>query len=179
MRPDFKIYGSKQERRKAKAERQAARKETPMNDEDRLQVIQEARDRQKANVRQWKAELRQARHQRQENNPLFAQMCDEVVRLYSEALKADLELMKQGKKISLAAKWAPTQGHSHDRFLGLHNRIALQLFPASEFKRTDESDEVYTYRAGARLQKVVLAPLRRYTPVTEVKMCANEWATIE
>lgn len=80
-----------------------------------------------------------------------------------DCLEKDLEAMNKGEPVSLAAKWAPTEG---GRYHGLAKRLARRMFPGHP-------------RALQLYRLEVLSPLRRYLGVTERKMCAREWDAID
>ena len=87
---------------------------------------------------------------------------DRVADLFATQLKLDLELMKEGKPCSLAAKWAPTEGRKHDK----KNH-------ASALIRTKLGCTPRQYRVR------YLTPLRSYLRVVEHYMCAREWCKID
>ncbi|CAI5952609.1 unnamed protein product [Closterium sp. NIES-64] len=105
-------------------------------------------------------------------------------------------------KLSLAAKWAPSPGKSFDHCTLLTSSIALQLFPQSSSSSTPSSAAPaaaaaaksfaadaemdvdggaaagaggYVRAAKERLQREVLAPLRRVLEVPEVHMSSGRW----
>lgn len=67
--------------------------------------------------------------------------------------------------LSLAAKWAPTEGCAFDRQAGLAGRLASMLFP-------DCKDRHKQYRKALSL-------LREHLRVTERLMCLGRWAEID
>jgi hypothetical protein len=157
---------AKKERRKLRNEGKA----------EKVQQQNFARQRNREMIKAWNQKLKELRKQKLSTDSNFARLMDEVAQLFASALKEDLLKMAEGRHVSLSAKWAPSRGCSHDRFLGLNRRIALLMFPPSE----DNVDlNEYAHKACHRLQKEVLAPLRRRTPVTEVLMCSKEWNNIE
>lgn len=85
----------------------------------------------------------------------------EAFALFAKQLKADLKNMAKGESVSLLAKWLKSENTSspESRQLGNKTRKALELTP----KR---------YRK-------LLASLRNYINVLEVKMCAGEWSAID
>jgi hypothetical protein len=84
----------------------------------------------------------------------------EVFALFAKQLKQDLRDMKDEKSVSLLAKWLKSENTSsaESRNLGRKTREALELTP----KR---------YRK-------ILASLRKYIDVLEVKMCGQKWSEI-
>eukprot|EP01114_Cavostelium_apophysatum_P013859 TRINITY_DN3450_c0_g2_i3.p1 TRINITY_DN3450_c0_g2~~TRINITY_DN3450_c0_g2_i3.p1 ORF type:complete len:876 (-),score=265.76 TRINITY_DN3450_c0_g2_i3:161-2746(-) len=94
----------------------------------------------------------------------------QAISLFAQQLQSDLaELAKLGNtkeklKVSLCAKWAPTENQGKDVDKAAR-KIAKALFPKSKVPLTD-------YR------KKVIVPLRRYLRITEKFMCAGEWSII-
>lgn len=112
-----------------------------------------------------------------------------VARIFALQLQADLaalqsstELRAAGKEddarivegpISLAAKWAPSEGAFHDRLTRLASTIAECLTPLPS-PRTPSSlvHSLSVYRT------TYLVPLRAHLELVERKMSANEWTSI-
>ncbi len=111
----------------------------------------------------------------------------EVVNIYAEFLKADLERLEAHKAylerpeaerkadgygapnnsphlfgMTYAAKWAPTPGKSADKQLHIATAIAHKLFPDDQKRRRRLLDEV-------------LVPLRRVLDVPETGMLKGNW----
>lgn len=86
----------------------------------------------------------------------------QIVHLFANQLKSDLQLMKQGLPCSLAAKWAPTEGDSLDRKSGVFKCLA---------------DEMKV--SPRNLRKTYLTPLRAYLKIVERYMCDGKWGDIE
>ena len=178
-KPEFKRYDSFREKRQEKDRRIAARQVKPLTKEERSDIIRKDLEWQKSIIRAHHARLREHRDKVLADNPLIAEMVEKIACMFYDQLKLDLESMKQGKYVSLAAKWAPSQHRNHDRLLGITKRIALKFFPLDEnLAKTKEDVLAWEVKAKHRLQKEILAPLRRYTPVTEVFMCAKEWDAV-
>ncbi len=97
----------------------------------------------------------------------LAEVCpavtDTVVCLFVNQLLAD-SLMSGDKAISLCAKWAPRE-QNHKQ---LAKAVAKRMFP--EVKEL--SDRLRQYRK-------LLSSLNAKIHTTEIKMCANDWETIE
>lgn len=98
----------------------------------------------------------------------------DMLALYSKQLKADKQVLIASKmltdefgdkphhmEISLAAKWAPTEGCSHDRKYKAVSKFAKVL-----------SCDKKSYR------KEYLVPLRSYLNIVEKSMCDNDWSNI-
>ncbi|KAN0055450.1 hypothetical protein ACTA71_008561 [Dictyostelium dimigraforme] len=83
-------------------------------------------------------------------------------------LKKDVETLSKDQdkaKISLAAKWAPTEGHSDPTSSKACKKIALLLCANRSTSKKD-------YR------KNYLVPLRKHLDIVERKMSANKWGEI-
>ena len=86
----------------------------------------------------------------------------DLVRITAEQLKEDRRKMIESGKVSLCAKWAPTEKDSLDREHG----TVKELCRAMSITRT-------TYR------KLYTSPLREYIQVTETLMCKKDWNRID
>jgi hypothetical protein len=105
----------------------------------------------------------------------FRALFDEVVDLFANQLVSDLEAMARDvKSISLAGKWAPTNGHHFDKYLSISQSIATELW------RRMKKDEPIgdTKLVSDFYQKEVCAPLRKYLKIPEVYMASNKWSDI-
>ncbi|KAF5388840.1 hypothetical protein D9757_005607 [Collybiopsis confluens] len=126
-----------------------------------------------------------------------------VSRLFADQLVKDLQVIDQLdhlppgqdripllKKLSLAGKWAPTPGASHDRVTNVASAISLLLhhsrssiprpFPKalSTFDGSQaESTNPYLI-LRSYYHRWVLVPLRSLLLVPETLMSANKWSTI-
>jgi hypothetical protein len=98
----------------------------------------------------------------------------DMLTLFSKQLKADKQILIASKmlteefgdkshhmEISLAAKWAPTEGCSHDRKFKAVSKFAKAL-----------SCDKKSYR------KEYLVPLRAYLNIVEKSMCSGDWDSI-
>ncbi|KAF8835685.1 hypothetical protein BDN67DRAFT_998607 [Paxillus ammoniavirescens] len=97
------------------------------------------------------------------------------------------ERMKLMGALSLAPKWAPTPGSSHDRITNISSAICLLLHNAQVSSsiahkikcsptQTLPAPEMHLLRCF--YQRHVLTPGRRYTCVPEPFMSANRWSEI-
>jgi hypothetical protein len=86
----------------------------------------------------------------------------DLVKLFCSQLQKDYDLMNEGKPISLAAKWAPTEGDSDDKKYKLVKQICSEM-------KIDPK----TYR------KKYTTPLRAYLNIVETKMCSGRWNEID
>lgn len=85
---------------------------------------------------------------------------DAMWQIMKEQFQMDLASMREGKSVSLLAKWMKTPDASSENTRKLGIQTALKLG--------------YTVKAF----KKDLRALRRYLDIPEIKMCANEWDTI-
>lgn len=89
-------------------------------------------------------------------------ICNTVVHVLSNQLREDIIKMNLGKPISLAAKWAPTEGDSLDRKYKLVKAICK-----------DMGINPKQYR------KEFISPLRAYLNIVERLMCNHQWDEID
>ena len=86
---------------------------------------------------------------------------DEALNIIKTQLKSDWDNMNQHKSVSLCAKWMPSVNASSKETKRLANYICARL------------------EATPRQYRKMLAQLRKYIDVVEVKMSANDWGSIE
>lgn len=85
---------------------------------------------------------------------------DAMWQVMKEQFQMDLAAMREGKSVSLLAKWVKTPDASSENTRKLGIQTALKLgYTVKAFKRD-------------------LRALRKYLDIPEIKMCANEWSTI-
>ena len=85
---------------------------------------------------------------------------DAMWQVMKEQFQMDLSAMREGKSVSLLAKWMKTPDASSESTRKLGIQTALKLgYTVKAFKRD-------------------LRALRKYLDIPEIKMCANEWSTI-
>lgn len=122
-----------------------------------------------------------------------------VTRLFAEKLVKDIAILDQlehapenqrvelSKQISLAGKWAPTPGGSHDRRTNLATAIATLVFQQYAFEALpalQASPNVHAlpvadaHTVRSFYQRWVLTPLRRVAKCPEPLMSANRWTEI-
>jgi Mg-chelatase subunit ChlD len=105
----------------------------------------------------------------------YAPLRHKVWNMFACQLKADEEELaaatRQGRspKLSLAAKYAPSQGGQHSRVLKADKEIYKILFPAFALASSEAASAKY---------RRLLSSLRRALAVPEVLMCAQKWAEI-
>ncbi|KAF7307674.1 hypothetical protein MKEN_01127400 [Mycena kentingensis (nom. inval.)] len=140
--------------------------------------------------------------ERLESDPKYRALYIAVARLFAEQLVTDFRTLQEAdsahdagvrndalRRISLAAKWAPTLRGAHDRLTNITTAISRlfyhskDLMPDCTFPsaimscehlaEADPTDIMRSY-----LRRWVIAPLRSATSVTERLMSANEWKRI-
>jgi hypothetical protein len=111
-------------------------------------------------------------------------------------------LSKKSAGITLAAKWAPTEGCAHDRAGNLALRIALLMFPQEHktllgddlpdrddtnlvkpLKKCKISDDgetrkIKSVKRALMFYRKVVSALREHIKPVERQMCTNQWKTI-
>lgn len=85
-----------------------------------------------------------------------------VVQQYARILQEDHDLMLQGKPISLACKWVPTEGGSLDRKTGIYKILAAEMNVSPRVMR-----------------KQYITPMREYIKIVERFMCECKWNEID
>jgi hypothetical protein len=85
-----------------------------------------------------------------------------IVQLFAQQLRTDLANMDKGDPVSIAAKWAPTEGDSLDR---KHNTV--------RYLSGELGTSLREYR------KEVIGPLRTHLCIVEKFMCSRDWNSIE
>lgn len=140
-------------------------------DEESLEAVQTVLTREET--------LQYIRHKynnkRYKSDEKYRRLYDRVVELFANELKKDLEKMAKNDAISLAGKWAPTNGHHFDKYLDISGAIAKQLS-----KVMDKSEIMNDKKALANFyQRQVCAPLRAHLKIPEVFMSANQWDSLD
>eukprot|EP00891_Asterochloris_glomerata_P008284 jgi/Astpho2/8284/Aster-x0811 len=103
-----------------------------------------------------------------ETEPRYRLLHLAVATQFAQQLQKDLQLLKAGGKgISLAAKWAPSNGRSADRVTLLATTIATMLFPEEKPAAGQEAQH-FVHVLRMRYQREVLAPLRQALHIPEV-----------
>jgi hypothetical protein len=146
--------------------------------------------------RNWdQATAKIARHQRMmEQNkrvqtklksfPFYRALHITVARLFADQLKQDKGLLDSGKKsdlkkLSLAAKWAPTFGEFHDKHTFILSSIAEILFPDAASSCPDVTDrELYLRHIREHYRKQYTSPLRKALSIVERDIAANTFDNI-
>jgi hypothetical protein len=132
--------------------------------------------------------------------PAFRAVFVAVARIFAQQLEADLQVLKQiratenkdeawalTKTLSLAGKWAPTPGASHDKVTNIASAVALLLFSSSALQQSTvdaaagkdamaRTEDIHALRAT--YSRHVLVPLRKALSLPEPLMSANKWKDI-
>jgi len=94
-----------------------------------------------------------------------ASPCSETsLQIFAAQLQADVKNMQDGKGVSLAAKWCPSEQSARDRRCHLATKVREAL---------NKNMKPRTFR------KNVLVPLRAYLDLVECLMCADKWPEIK
>ncbi|MCJ1399784.1 hypothetical protein MMC11_002987 [Xylographa trunciseda] len=119
-------------------------------------------------------------------DPFYHALHLSVARLFAQQLKKDTELLKIGtpkglKKISLAAKWAPSLEGFHDKYTFIATSIAEILYPHEHSSVAGETNSRETYLKLARehYRRHILSPLRKALEVVERDISAETFNKID
>lgn len=129
------------------------------------------------------------------NDRVYRSLHFTVARLFADQLKKDLQQMEinrvmvskeklkgrhaLGFNLSLAAKWAPTLGASHDKHTLLATSIAELLFPPNVYQENGESRVHYVNKVRELYRKHYLGPLRNALDITEHYMQDGQWEKVD
>lgn len=108
-----------------------------------------------------------------------------VARLFAEQLKQDKALLDSGnksnlRKLSLAAKWAPSAGEFHDKHTFILSSIAEILFPDPAPHCPDaNSRELYLRHVRELYRKQYTSPLRKALNIVERDIVAGTFENIQ
>ena len=91
----------------------------------------------------------------------------DIVLLFSEQLKKDAQAVAEGKKASLAAKYAPRECHDDLSEKILTKKLATQMFPCDKMS------------GSYREYRKTVSAINKALDTTEVKMCGKHFADIE
>jgi hypothetical protein len=92
---------------------------------------------------------------------------DQIIYLICKQLNEDITNMKEGKPISLLAKWIPSEKKKFNKKNYITKLITKQLY------------EEYEKEPYKRFRKEYLTPLRYYLKIVENYMCLNRWEEID
>jgi hypothetical protein len=117
------------------------------------------------------------------NDPNYRALHLTIARLFAYQLKADAEVLKSGKdlkKISLAAKWAPSPEEFHDKHTWIVGSIAELMHPREAIcPQVDKEDRaLYLMYARMAYRKMTVSPLRKHLEVVERDIAAGTFENI-
>lgn len=118
------------------------------------------------------------------SEPFYRALHLTVARLFAEQLKEDKSLLDSGKKsdlkkLSLAAKWAPTFGEFHDKQTFILSSIAEILYPDPASSCPDATNrELYLRHIREHYRKKYASPLRKALSVVERDIAGNTISNI-
>jgi hypothetical protein len=126
---------------------------------------------------------------------LYQALHSTIARLFADQLRMDMTQLESHKanvqdgsderkyalcdKLSLAAKWAPSLKHAHDRHTFLATSIAEILLPPSKYQTETETRVQYLQKVRELYRKRCLTPLREALDLPECRMSAGKWETID
>ena len=87
--------------------------------------------------------------------------------LFAEQLIKDKESLEKNDKVSLCAKWSPSENDRNDKRKHFAKKIASIIYGRSDEKKMEKYRNEY------------LVPLRKKINIVEKLMCSNEWDKIK
>ncbi|KAI8875178.1 hypothetical protein K501DRAFT_327570 [Backusella circina FSU 941] len=156
-----------------------------------IDLSQKRSDENKAKAHENRLLVRQERNQHVTalltEDKVYQALHSTIARLFADQLLADMDQLEINKKtveegldkqkyalsnkMSLAAKWAPSLKHAHDRSTFLATSIAEILFPPNKYQEENETRVHYLNKC--------LAPLREAIDSPERRMSRGKWDTID
>ncbi|KAF5320962.1 hypothetical protein D9619_002069 [Psilocybe cf. subviscida] len=155
-------------------------------------AVDRSRKREAAEARRNTAARNHERLVQKLDEPKFRALYITVARLFSTQLLKDLAVLSETgqssatsikSRVSLAAKWAPTPGRSHDRITNIATAISelihqSHVFPSPSLRSATSSQERAVILRSF-YQRWVLTELRRASNITEPLMCSRRWKEIK
>lgn len=152
-------------------------------------------------AKQERADSTKAAHERLsarlKDDMRFRALFIAVARIFAKSLAADVKVLqkiaddstpKEEKEelkwhVTLAGKWAPTLGASHDSLTNIATAISLVLYASGDMENlklpNHQLDQALTAADADRLRSFyrrwIISPLRRQALIPEVSMSVNEW----
>jgi hypothetical protein len=164
-------------------------------DGDPKSILNVSKPKEKPWKRDWtkgkKKTVNEERHSRTvaklENDGFYKALHLTVARLFVDQLKTDLTRLQSGqkaeiKRITLAAKWAPTHKGMHDQHTTIVSTIAELLHPFDKVcpEGVDPADrETYLRHARVVYQSQTLSPLRKHLNIVERDITAETFSEIK
>lgn len=156
--------------------------------QDKRPDVMRQREWDQSKAKELRHQLRQERYQRVveklKNDDFYRALHFTVARLFAQQLKEDKALFESGKKsdlkkISLAAKWAPSFGEFHDKHTFIVSTIAELLYPnPAEICPDCNNRELYLRHAREAFRKNYTSPLRKQLAVVERDIAAERFGDI-
>ncbi|KAI0077239.1 hypothetical protein K474DRAFT_1752430 [Panus rudis PR-1116 ss-1] len=173
----------------------------PISHRKASKVSQKSVEQLKAEAKEERAKVNVRLHEnllRKLAEPQFRALYIMVARLFAERLSEDVHILLKAeslpegderrdlmRSISLAGKWAPSPGLSHDRHTNIASAISQLLhhsyYPGPSKVTVDPSQPLLpaeTHILRSYYQRWVLTELRRAILVPEPLMSANRWKEI-
>ncbi|KAI8888681.1 hypothetical protein K501DRAFT_282743 [Backusella circina FSU 941] len=199
---DFKL---RRDTRRAREQRCKARREMDTEEREKdaqhhIQVGQKKTEEARALAKEQRLAVRHERNQHVgqllEKDNVYQALHVTIARLFADQLRKDVAQMEENKgkikagqyrkyyyalshNLSLAAKWAPSLGFSHDKHTFLATTIAENLFPPITYQEKDETRVHYLNKVRELYRKQYLSPLRAALDLTEHHMAPGKWNTID
>jgi hypothetical protein len=185
---------------RCKARREMVAEEREKDAQHYIEIGRKKTEEARALAKEQRLAVRHERNQRVgkllEEDKVYQALHVTIARLFADQLRQDIAQMKENKEkietgvykkyyyalshnLSLAAKWAPSLGFSHDKHTFLATTIAEILFPSSTFQEKDETRDHYLNKVRELYRKQYLSPLRAAMDLTEHHMAPGKWNTID
>ncbi|ORZ02978.1 hypothetical protein BCR43DRAFT_482508 [Syncephalastrum racemosum] len=168
---------------------------------ERRKTVHERHEKLKADQREATMRRRAEQHARinkiLSSDKTYQALHATVARMFATQLQEDLKRLEENKQriasnpssrawrhalgegLSLAAKWAPSLAHSHDKFTRLATSIAEVMYPPAEYMQKEETRSHYINKVREQYRRNVISPLREALDVTERRMHGEGWKTID
>jgi len=103
------------------------------------------------------------------------------IKLIAEELIKDKKKLNNGEKVSICAKWAPSENRKYDKRNFITEKIARIIYEKLENNNelTDDISIKYNNKLKEFYRKEYITPLRNKINIIEKKMCNNDWDKIE
>jgi hypothetical protein len=101
----------------------------------------------------------------------------EIVAYLADRLVEDLQKMKDNQKVSLVAKWLPSEGSKWDKPKEVDNSLCTGKILTKALSILISQDK--SHKGRAYLRKEYISPLRKYIKLVESRMCAKEFDKID
>lgn len=102
----------------------------------------------------------------------------DIAAFLADVLVKDLQKMKDNQKVSLVAKWIPSEGSKWDKPKEVENYLCTGNMTLTKVLSTFMFQDK-SHKGRAYLRKTYISPLRKHINLVESKMCAKEFDTID